>query len=116
MQFSLKCVFRKDSSSDMATVANIIEAVTSDTYKLLWYDYSNASDEKNASSLLYQVARNPLFGDQLTAGEQAAFSISAAFYTLHVQFTDIQQVDSGKSGFVRYDIKGVVDKVRSSVI
>lgn len=116
MKFRLKCMFNKKDSDDMDDVSHVINCIRTDGYKLLWYDYSDATAENNNSSLLYRIARNSVFGDQLTEGELSEFNINSQFYTLHVHFTDIQQVDSGKSGVIRYDLKGVVLKVRSSVI
>lgn len=112
MSFTLKCLINKSDTTEMGLIAELLDLVATDGYKLLWYDYADASVEKNTSSLLYQTALNPKFGDQLSSGEATAFGLSTQFYTLHVLFEDVQFKDSPK-GTVKFDLKGVVLPIKN---
>lgn len=115
LKFTLRCSITKTDSTEMNKIQDILELVSTNGYKLLWYDYTVAN-EANTESLLYQVASQPLYGDALTAGEQTAFSISSAFKTLHVVFTDLTFSDRAPQGTIKFDLKGIVLPVKTSVV
>lgn len=116
MKFRLTCKLDSGSDTDMALVQHLLALVYTNGYKLMWYDYTSASAEKNNGQLIYEIALNSLFGDQITNGEKTAFSISTNFYALHVDFFDIQPRQSGETDIVTYTLSGVVLKVETSGI
>jgi len=116
MNFKLRCVLRKDSSADMNLIPALLDMVRTNGYKLLWYDYTSATVEKNNGQLIFQIASNGLFGDALTNGEKTAFSISSNFVTLHVLFSNITPADQARPGTIKYVLTGKIIKVEASVI
>jgi len=115
MQFTLRCVLNMDVSTDMDLVQYLLDCVRTQGYKLLWYDYSDATVEKNNGQLIYRIAQNSNFGDALTNGEKTAFGISDNFYTLHVLFTEMNPKQTSKT-LINYELKGFVLKVEGSTI
>lgn len=107
MQFELRCVFDSSDSTDQSLVAELLKSVSTNGYKLLWYDYDNATTENNNGQLIYQVAQNSLFGHQFTGGEQTFWSLDTQFYHLHVHFTDIQLTHEDIGKF-EYTLTGIV--------
>ena len=116
MQFSLTCRLNADSDTDMAKVQHLLNLVATNGYKLMWYQYTSATPEKNNGKLIYQLAVNSKFGHQTTNGEKTAFTISDNFYHLHVHFFDIQPRQSATSSHIVYTLKGIVLKVETSTI
>ena len=116
MKFQLRCLFNSTNSDDMANVKNILDMIRTNGYKLMWYQYTDATNEKNNGQLIYQTALNDIFGHQLTDGEKTKFSISDNFYHLHVHLFDTQQPQRGAGNNIIYTIKGVVLKVGTSTI
>ena len=82
MQFSLTCKLDTSNSTDMGYVQDLLDMIATNGYKLMWYQYTNATIEKNNGALIYQVALNSKFGHTLTDGEKTAFSISDNFFIL----------------------------------
>ena len=116
MKFKLRCRLKKGNSSDMAKVVSLLDLVSTNGYKFLWYDFTNASLERNSESLIFNIASNPTYGDSLTAGEQSLFSISSDFKTLHVIFTAITPRETGMNDIIVYDLDGVILPVEASLI
>jgi hypothetical protein len=106
MQFSLRCVLNSRTATDIELVQYLIECVKTNGYKLLWYDYTSAAEQNNGQ-LIYQLAYHSHFGHVFTAGEMSAWSISTAFYHLHVLFTEIIPRQSTEN-LIIYELKGVV--------
>ena len=116
MKFQIKCVLSTKSSTDMALLQHLLDAIATDGYKVMWYNYASATTENNDGQLLYQIALNSKFGHQFTNGEKSAFGISDNFYHLHVLLFDIQPRHTGKIGFIQYTLLGIVLKVEDSAI
>ena len=108
MKFLLNCILNTNIDSDMALIQHLLNMVRTYGYKTMWYDYSDASNEKNNGQLIYQIALNSIFGRQFSATEISTFSISSQYYRLAVHFFDIQPKHSGKTGFINYSMQGVV--------
>lgn len=116
MGFSLRCVLRTDSTTDMALIQHLLNLLITDGYKAMWYDYSNATIEDNNGQLIYRVAQNSLFGRQFSSGEVTAYSLSAQFYYLPVHFFNIQPTHTGSdSGKLVYQLQGIVLPIKSIV-
>ncbi len=116
MKFSLTCGLNSNSSTDMDKIQSLLDLVATNGYKLMWYQYTSATPEKNNGKLIYQIAINSKFGHQLTDGEKSKFSISDNFYHLHVHFFGIQPRQSAKSNHVIYTLQGIILKVEPSLI
>ncbi len=114
MQFSLTCKLDTSNATDMGYVQDLLDMVATNGYKLLWYQYTNSTTEKNNGALIYQIALNSKFGHAFTDGEKSAFSISDNFYHLHVLFKSIQPRQSADSSIITYTLSGVVLKADAS--
>lgn len=108
MKFQLNCVLNTTSTTDMTTVYYLLDMVRTNGYKIMWYDYTEPTTEKNNGQLVYQIALNPVFGRQLSANEMTKFNITTQFYRLAVVFNDIQPRQMGSSGLINYTLSGVV--------
>jgi hypothetical protein len=108
MSFSLRCVLRNDSTTDMALIQHLLNLVVTDGYKALWYDYTNATIEDNNGQLIYRIAQNSLFGRQFSSGEATTYSLAVQFYMLPVHFFNIQPTQSGSNGIIVYQLQGIV--------
>jgi len=118
MKFSLRCILNTSKTGlqeDMNIIYGLIDMVRTNGYKLMWYDFSAAAEDNNGQ-LIYQLARNPVYGHQLTAGEQTEFGITSSFYHLHVLFNDAQYRHTAAKGTVMYEFKGIVLPVEESGI
>ena len=113
MKFSLTCKLDTNNVTDMGYVQDLLDMVASNGYKLMWYQYTSATPEKNNGKLIYQMALNSKFGHALTDGEKSAFTISDNFDHLHVHFYDIQPRQS-TSNIITYTLLGIVLKVEAS--
>lgn len=116
MQFSLRCILNTNNSSDMDLVRHLLDAIRTNGYKFLWYDYTNATTEANNGQLIYQIARNSNYGHTFTDGEQTLFSVSGPFYHLHVHLFDAQYRHTGSKGAIMYEFKGIVLPVKTSQV
>lgn len=116
MQFTLRCILDTKTASDMAITYHLLNLLTTNGYKVMWYDYTTATPENNNGQLIYQIALNPLFGHVFTSGEQTAFSISTGFYHLHVLFNEMLPKHSGDKSLIFYDLSGIVLKVEASTV
>ena len=114
MQFSLTCKLKSSVATDMAKVQYLLDAVATNGYKLMWYDYTDATKENNNGQLLYRIAVNDKFGHQTTNAEKSAFTITANFYHLHVFFFDIQPRQVPNSDIITYTLRGIILKVETS--
>ena len=111
MKFTLRCVLNSNNDSDMQILSELINLVITNNYKIMWYDYTNSSLEKNNGVVIYQIAKNPKIGHQFTDGEKAFWSLSDNFYHIHVHFKSIQFIQEGAKGFVEYELTGILLKV-----
>ncbi len=116
MKFRLRCLVDSNTDADTAKIADLIDCVRTNGYKLLWYDFTNATTEKNNGQLIFRIASNALFGDQLTAGELTNFGLTTQFVTLHVIFDNIQPIHSGTTELIFYEFSGTILKVEASTI
>lgn len=116
MQFQITCKLDRNVDADMALINDLLDAVVTNGYKLMWYQYTNATNEKNNGQLIYQIAKNSKFGDQLSNAEKTAFTIPDNFYTLHVLFNDFQPQHISTSSLITYVLKGIVLKVETSLL
>lgn len=116
MKFTLRIMLNKADDTDTAKMQHLLDLVCTNGYKLMWYQYTNATTEKNNAQLVYRIAQNSKFGHQITNGEKSAFSISDNFYHLHVHFFDIQPGHLGSSGKFSISLKGVILPVKTSLI
>ena len=114
MQFSLTCKLDTNSATDMAKVQHLLALISTNGYKLMWYQYTSATSEKNNGALIYQIALNSKFGHALADAEKSDFGISDNFYHLHVHFNNIQPRHSAESSIVTYTLSGVVLKVEDN--
>lgn len=113
MQFILRCILNTTSSTDMDLVQHLLNLVRTWGYKVMWYDYTSATNEKNNGQLIYQIAINSQLGRVFSANEMTAFSIGTAFYRLGVHLTDIQPKHTGSNGLIIYQLSGVVIPVQT---
>ena len=113
MQFQLECKLDSTNATDMALIQHLIDMVRTNGYKFMWYQYSNATTEKNNGKLIYQLAVNDVFGHQFTSDEQTEFSVSSGFYHLHVLFFEIQPRQSAGTSIVTYTLNGIVIPVET---
>lgn len=111
MQFQLTCKLNTLKSADMDLVMDLLDMVRTNGYKLMWYNFNNATNEKNNAQLVYQVARNDVFGHDLSAPEQTLFGIGSSYTHLHVLFNNLQPRHSGTTNIITYTLSGVVLKV-----
>jgi len=116
MKFTLTCKLKTSNATDMGYVPNLIDMIATNGYKLMWYQYTSATAENNNGQLIYRLATNSKLGHILTAGEKTEFTISEAFYHLHVLFTNIQPRHSAGSSIITYVLTGIVMKVEDSTI
>jgi hypothetical protein len=113
MQFQLRCIL--NPTTDSVTIGYLYDCVSTNGYKLLWYNYTSANED-NAEQLVYQIALNNKFGHVFTAGEMTKWTLSIAYRHLHVVFNDIQVSHSGDNGAFVYTLTGIVLPVESSSI
>ncbi len=116
MKFLLTCKINTASNSESALIPVLLDMVATKGYKLMWYQYTSVTPERNNGQLIYRMATNSKFGHQTTDAEKTKFTISDNFYHLHVDFIDIQSRQSAKSKVVTYTLTGVVLKVETSVL
>ncbi len=116
MQFQLICKLKTNDDTDMNNVQHLLDMITTNGYKLMWYDYTSASAENNNGQLIFRVASNPKFGHQLSNGEKSAFTITDNFNHLHVFFFDIQPRQIPNSKIITYTLRGIILKVETSII
>ncbi len=116
MQFRLTCKLKTNDDTDMGNVQHLLDMITTNGYKLMWYDYTSAVAENNNGQLIYRLALNSKFGHQFTDGEKSAFTLSDNFYHLHVFFFDIQPRHVANSKIITYTLSGIILKVESSLI
>lgn len=116
MRFKLRCLINMKTSADMAKVQHLLNCVSTNGYKLLWYNYTNATTDANAQNLVYNMALNSLYGHQTTDGEKSAFTITDNFYHLHVILHDSQWKQVGNKSLIMYEFSGIVLPVETSGI
>ena len=116
MKFQLECKLDSNNATDTATVQHLLNALITNGYKLMWYQYTSATTEKNNGQLIYRIAQNSSFGHALTDGEKSDFSISDNFYHLHVLFFDIQPRQQAGTSIITYTLSGIVLPVETSGI
>lgn len=114
MKFSLQCKLDTNDATDMGYLQDLLDMVATNGYKVIWYQYANATNEKNNNQLIYQMALNSKFGHAFTNGEKTAFSISDNFYHLHVHFFDIQPRSSAGASIITYVFQGIILKADAS--
>ena len=114
MKFSLTCKLDTSDATDMGYIQDLLDMIATNGYKVMWYQYTSATPEKNNGKLIYQIALNSKFGHIFTDGEKTAFSISDNFYHLHVHFFDIQPRQSADSSVITYTLQGIVLKADTS--
>lgn len=107
MKFELRCVIDSNDATDQALVAELINTISTNGYKLLWYDYSDSTIENNNGQLIYRLAQNSLFGHQFTTGEQSFWGLNEQFYHIHVYFSNIQLTNENK-GLFEYSLQGTI--------
>lgn len=115
MKFDLQCTLDTKNSVDMNILQHLLNCISTNSYLLMWYQYTNATTEKNNGQLIFQIANNSLYGHQLTNGEKTAFSISDNFYHLHIHLYEAVFRHSANS-LLHYTFKGTVLKVEESSI
>lgn len=115
MQFKLRLTVNTKTSADMALVKHLLDCVSTNGYKFLWYNYTEAAD-LNGEEFVYNLALNDLFGHQFTNGEKSAFTVSDNFYHLHVHLLEAQFRNTARSNMVVYEFTGKVIPVETSTI
>lgn len=115
MGFSLRCVLRVDSSTDMSLIPTLLNLLIKNGYKAMWYDYTNVTEEDNNGQLIYRIAQNSLFGRQFSAAEISSYGLSTQFYYLPVHFFNIQPTQNGANGIIVYQLQGVVLPIKAIV-
>ena len=116
MQFTLRVVLNINTDTDTAKMQHLLDLISTNGYKLMWYQYSSAANEKNNGQLIYRIAQNSKYGHQTTNAEKTAFTISDNFYHLHVHIYDIQPRHVGSSGMITLSLKGIVLPVETSIL
>jgi len=116
MKFKLRCLLNTKTATDMALLQHLLDCISTDSYLLMWYDYTNASTEDNNGQMIYQLALNSLFGHQITDAEKTAFSISDNFYHMHVILSEFTPLHTGKRFIINYEFSGIVIPVETSVL
>lgn len=116
MQFQLRCIIDARDTQDLDSVTDLIDCVLTSGYKILWYDFSDATQENNSGQLIFQIAQNATFGRQLTVAEAAAWTNGEQFFRLGVVFTNIQprHVGTNPRKF-DYTLRGVILPVLDNV-
>jgi len=109
MKFVLDCKLDTGNSTDMGNIQHLLDLLTTDGYKFMWYDYSGTA-ENNNGQLLYRICLNSNFGNQFSTQEQTDFTVSSDYYHLHVHFFDIQPRHDANSKIIAYRLTGVVLK------
>jgi len=116
MQFQLECKLNENDDNDTALIQHLYNMIITNGYKVMWYDYTSASAEKNNGQLVFRTTQQALLGNAFTAGEASNFSVTEGLYHLHVHFFDIQARQTAGTKLTTYTLKGIVIPVETSVI